>query len=70
MAGINEAIKGLLQEQNISQQELANRMNCTRQNINDKLNEGNMRAETIDKILDAVGFEVCFVKKVVDEKQY
>ncbi len=63
MAGINIKIKELLVEQNISQQELANRLGCTRQNVNDKMNDGNMYCSTADKILDAIGFEVCFKKK-------
>lgn len=63
MQSINEKIKELLKSQNISQRELANRLGCTRQNINDKLNDGNMYGSTIDKILDAIGYEVCFKKK-------
>ena len=46
MAGINEQIKGIISSENISQTELAKRMGCTRQNINDKLNDGNMYLNT------------------------
>lgn len=63
MAGINEQVRELVVSENISQTELAKRMGCTRQNINDKLNDGNMYVSTLEKLLDAIGYKVVFVKK-------
>lgn len=63
MAGINEQVRGLVVSEKISQTELAKRMGCTRQNINDKMNDGNMYVSTLEKLLDAIGYRVEFVKK-------
>lgn len=63
MAGINEQVRELVVSENISQTELAKRMGCTRQNINDKLNDGNMYVSTLEKLLDAIGYKVIFIKK-------
>lgn len=63
MAGINEQVRELVVSENISQTELAKRMGCTRQNINDKLNDGNMYVSTLEKLLDAIGYKVVFAKK-------
>lgn len=58
MAGINEQIKGIISSENISQTELAKRMGCTRQNINDKLNDGNMYLNTAENLLEAIGYRL------------
>ena len=62
MAGINEQIKGIISSENISQTELAKRMGCTRQNINDKLNDGNMYLNTAVNLLEAIGYRLAIQK--------
>ena len=62
MAGINEQIKGIISSENISQTELAKRMGCTRQNINDKLNDGNMYLNTAENLLEAIGYRLVIQK--------
>ena len=62
MAGINEQIKGIISSENISQTELAKRMGCTRQNINDKLNDGNMYLNTAENLLEAIGYRLAIQK--------
>lgn len=62
MAGINEQIKGIISSENISQTELAKRMGCTRQNINDKLNDGNMYLNTAENFLEAIGYRLVIQK--------
>ena len=62
MAGINEQIKGIISSENISQTELAKRMGCTRQNINDKLNDGNMYLNTEVNLLEAIGYRLVIQK--------
>ncbi|WP_330695708.1 helix-turn-helix domain-containing protein [Parablautia intestinalis] len=62
MAGINEQIKGIISSENISQTELAKRMGCTRQNINDKLNDGNMYLNTAVNLLEAIGYRLVIQK--------
>ncbi|MDE6388937.1 MAG: helix-turn-helix domain-containing protein [Lachnospiraceae bacterium] len=62
MARINEQIKGIIASENISQTELAKRMGCTRQNINDKLNDGNMYLNTAENLLEAIGYKLVIQK--------
>ena len=62
MAGINEQIKGIISSENISQTELAKRMGCTRQNINDKLNDGTMYLNTAVNLLEAIGYRLVIQK--------
>ena len=62
MAGINKQIKGIISSENISQTELAKRMGCTRQNINDKLNDGNMYLNTAVNLLEAIGYRLVIQK--------
>lgn len=62
MAGINEQIKGIISSENISQTELAKRMGCTRQNINDKLNDGNMYLNTAENLLESIGYRLVIQK--------
>lgn len=60
---INDRVRDIVDAENISQEELAKKMGCTRQNINDKLLRGNMRAATMEKLLDAIGYEIVIRKK-------
>lgn len=62
MARINEQIKSIIASENISQTELAKRMGCTRQNINDKLNDGNMYLNTAENLLEAIGYRLVIQK--------
>lgn len=62
MAKINSQIRDIIASENISQSELAKRMGCTRQNINDKLNDGNMYLNTAENILEAIGYKLIIQK--------
>lgn len=62
MAGINEQIKGIIASENISQTELAKRMGCTKQNINGMMNSDNMRLNTAENLLKAIGYRLVVQK--------
>lgn len=62
MTGINEQIKNIIASENISQTELAKRMGCTRQNINDKLIDGNMYLNTAENLLEIIGYRLTIEK--------
>lgn len=63
MAKINSRIRDIVVKENISQSELAKQIGCTRQNINDKLNNGNMYLNTAENILETIGYELIIRKK-------
>lgn len=58
-------VKRILEAENISQKELADKMGCCRQNVSQALNRGitNMRYDTFKKMVDALGYEVIVRKK-------
>lgn len=62
-----ELVKEVMAEEQINQTELAERMGCVRQNISQALNRGvtNMRYDTFEKLVDALGYEIIVRKKQV-----
>lgn len=64
-----EAIKGILREENITQQELAGRIGTLRQNVSQTLNRGSgdgIRYGSFSKMVKALGYEV--VLRKMDKK--
>lgn len=62
-----EAIKGLLREEKITQQELANKLGTARQNVSQTLNRGSgagIRYGSFSKMVAALGYEIIIRKKV------
>lgn len=60
-----EAIKIILKEEQITQQELANRMGTVRQNVSQSLNRGSgngMRYGSFSKMTSALGYEIILKK--------
>lgn len=62
-----ELVKEVMAEEQINQTELAERMGCVRQNISQALNRGvtNMRYDTFEKLVEALGYEIIVRKKQV-----
>lgn len=58
---LNEQLKGLIEE-NTSQAKLAKEMGINRQTLNDSLRR-DMRISKFERIVDAIGYKVEFVKK-------
>lgn len=58
---LNEQLKGLIEE-NTSQAKLAKEMGINRQTLNDSLRR-DMRISKFERIVDALGYKVEFVKK-------
>ena len=60
-----EIIKAILDEEQISRTELAERMGCVRQNISQALSRGriNMRFDSFEKMVTALGYEIVVRKK-------
>jgi predicted XRE-type DNA-binding protein len=58
-------VKQLLEIENVSQKELADKMGCVRQNVSQSLNRGssNMRYDTFKRMVDTLGYEVVVRKK-------
>lgn len=60
-----EIVKAILDEEKISRSELAERMGCVRQNVSQALSRGkvNMRYDSFDKMVTALGYEIIVRKK-------
>lgn len=58
---LNEQLKKLIEE-NTTQAEVAKKMGTHRQTLNDSLRR-DMRLTKFEKIVDALGYKVVFVKK-------
>lgn len=58
---LNEQLKGLIEE-NTSQAKLAKEIGINRQTLNDSLRR-DMRISKFERIVDALGYKVEFVKK-------
>ena len=60
-----ETIRGILDEEKMTQQDLADRMGITRQNISQSLNRNakSMRYDSFSKMVTALGYEIV-VKKL------
>lgn len=63
--GAADVIKEIMDAEQISQTELAEKMGCVRQNISQALNRGtvNMRYDSFYKMVNALGYEVVVRKK-------
>ena len=62
-----EAIKGILREEKITQQELADKIGTARQNVSQTLNRGSgegIRYGSFSKMVTALGYEVVLRKYV------
>lgn len=64
-ANAEETIRGILDEEKMTQQDLADRMGITRQNISQSLNRNakSMRYDSFSKMVTALGYEIV-VKKL------
>ena len=58
---LNEQLKRIIDE-NTTQAEVANKMGIHRQTLNDSLRR-DMRLTKFEKIVDALGYKIIFVKK-------
>lgn len=64
-ANAEETIRSILDEEKMTQQDLADRMGITRQNISQSLNRNakSMRYDSFSKMVTALGYEIV-VKKL------
>ena len=60
-----EVITQIMEEEDIKQKELAERMGCVRQNVSQMLNRGtvNMRYDSFYRMIGALGYEIVLRKK-------
>ena len=56
-------IKMLLLEQKLSETYIAKRIGMNQKNFNTKLNAGTLRYSEVEKLLEALGYEIQWVKK-------
>ena len=63
---IEKEIRKILLDEDIEIKELASRLNTSQQNISAKLKRNNFTVKDVEKILDALGYEVKieFIKKM------
>ena len=63
---IEKEIRKILLDEDIEIKELASRLNTSQQNISAKLKRNNFTTKDIEKILDALGYElkIEFIKKI------
>ena len=62
-ANAEETIRCILDEEKMTQQDLADRMGITRQNISQSLNRNAKRYDSFSKMVAALGYEIV-VKKL------
>lgn len=62
---IEKEIRKILLDEDIEIKELASRLNTSQQNISAKLKRNNFTVKDVEKILDALGYElkIEFIKK-------
>jgi transcriptional regulator with XRE-family HTH domain len=65
---LTDKLKELLKAENISQYELAKKMNTNRQSLNDSFRR-DMRISKFEKIVNALGYEVMFVRKLNNQSK-
>lgn len=65
---LTDKLKELLKAENISQYELARKMNTNRQSLNDSFRR-DMRISKFEKIVNALGYEVMFVRKLNNQSK-
>lgn len=56
-------IKMLLLEQKLSETYIAKRIGMNQKNFNTKLNAGTLRYSEVEKLLEALGYEIQWVKR-------
>lgn len=63
--GAAEAIREILEIEDVNQRELADKMGVTRQNVSDFLNRGtkSMRYDSFERMASALGYEIIARKK-------
>lgn len=64
-----EAIKGILKDKNITQVELAEKTNVTKQNLSNKMNRDNFSTLELVEIADALDMQL-ILKNTSDGKEY
>lgn len=64
--GAAEAIREILEIENLNQRKLADKMGVTRQNVSDFLNRGtkSMRYDSFERMVSALGYEIVARKKL------
>lgn len=60
---LQNEIKKMLKDKNMSASELARCLGTSRQNLGNKLKRNNLKISDFNEILDIVGYEIKFVKK-------
>lgn len=65
---LTDKLKELLKAENISQYELAKKMNTNRQSLNDSFRR-DMRISKFEKIVNVLGYEVMFVRKLNNQSK-
>ena len=65
---LTDKLKELLKAENISQYELAKKMKTNRQSLNDSFRR-DMRISKFEKIVNALGYEVMFVRKLNNQSK-
>ena len=65
---LTDKLKELLKAENISQYELAKKMNTNRQSLNDSFRR-DMRISKFEKIVNALEYEVMFVRKLNNQSK-
>ena len=63
MVNPTDAVKNLIARKGYSQTEVAQIIGSTKQNLNNKITSGSIRADDWMKILDAIGIDVVFVDR-------
>ncbi|MCI5585181.1 MAG: helix-turn-helix transcriptional regulator [Lachnospiraceae bacterium] len=64
-----EVIKGILKDKNVTQVELAERTNVTKQNLSNKMNRDNFSTLELVEIADALEMQL-LLKNTSDGKEY
>ena len=64
-----EVIKGILKDKNVTQVELAEKINVTKQNLSNKMNRDNFSALELVEIADALEMQL-LLKNTSDGKEY
>lgn len=64
-----EVIKDILKDKNMSQVELAEKTNVTRQNLSNKMSRDNFSTLELVEIADALGMKL-ILKNISDDKEY
>ncbi|GFI17444.1 hypothetical protein IMSAGC009_02615 [Lachnospiraceae bacterium] len=66
---ISKVIKNILSDKNISQVELAEKVNVTKQNLSNKMNRDNFSTIELVEIADALDMKL-ILKNEIDGKEY